>query len=134
MKEIFDNYVKIAFSNYEQADFKFKQFEYNYRKYFPQDLESKVLDIGVGRGEMLTCFRNWGYKNYLGIDISPDTINFCKKLGLNVLLVEDTIKFLKNNTLTYDLITMLDVLEHISRENTIMLEPSPIVKTKISHF
>jgi 2-polyprenyl-3-methyl-5-hydroxy-6-metoxy-1,4-benzoquinol methylase len=121
MKEIFNNYVKIAFGNYEQAEFKIKQFEFNYRKYFPQDLESKLLDIGVGRGEMLTCFKKWGYKNYLGIDISPDVINFCKELGLNVLLVEDTTKFLESNPETYDIITMLDVLEHIPREEVIPL-------------
>jgi hypothetical protein len=36
MKEIFENYVEYSFGAREQLPFKFKQFEYNYRKYFPK--------------------------------------------------------------------------------------------------
>lgn len=116
MKEIFDSYVENAFGEEKQAIFKFKQFEINYKKYFPISKDVKVLDIGIGRGEMLSCYENWGYKNYLGIDISPSTVRFCKTLGLNCQLVEDSGKYLQENKNTYSLITLIDVLEHIPRE------------------
>lgn len=119
MQEIFDSYVENSFGEEKQAVFKFKQFEYNYKKYFPKDKDAQVLDIGIGRGEMLTCFKEWGYKNYLGIDISPSTVRFCKSIGLNCELVKDSSKFLQENQNKYDLITLIDVLEHIPREHTV---------------
>ncbi len=116
MQEIFNSYVENSFGEEKQAVFKFKQFEINYKKYFPTNKEAKVLDIGIGRGEMLSCYENWGYKNYLGVDISPSTVKFCKSIGLNCEYVEDSAQYLKDNQNTFELITLIDVLEHIPRE------------------
>jgi 2-polyprenyl-3-methyl-5-hydroxy-6-metoxy-1,4-benzoquinol methylase len=124
MKEIFENYVEHSFGAREQAAFKFKQFEYNYRKYFPEDKRggkegSRLLDIGIGRGEMLSCMKDWGYENYLGIDISPSTVDFCKSLNLPCELVEDSTAYLAANPDSFDVISLLDVLEHISKKEVI---------------
>ncbi len=119
MKEIWDNYVENVFGERKQAEFKYEQFEYNYRKFFPCSKEIKVLDIGVGRGEMLSCMKRWGYNKYLGIDISASTIEFCKGLGLNCILVNDTAAWLDKNKCKYDIVTLLDVLEHIHKDETI---------------
>jgi len=119
MKEIWQTYCENAFGEYEQATFKFKQFDFNYKKFFPHDKNANLLDIGIGRGEMLTCFDKWGYKNHLGIDISPSTVKFCKSIGLRCELIDDTIEYLKNKPYNYDLITLLDVLEHVPRETII---------------
>jgi 2-polyprenyl-3-methyl-5-hydroxy-6-metoxy-1,4-benzoquinol methylase len=119
MKEIFDEYVTNSFGVEEQAFFKFKQFQENYKKLFPVSSQANLLDIGVGRGEMLSCMKSWGYSNYLGVDISKSTIAFCQSIGLNCKLVVDTGEYLRANPRNYDLITLLDVLEHIPRENII---------------
>lgn len=116
MQEIFDSYVENSFGEEKQATFKFKQFQLNYKKYFPRNKEAKVLDIGIGRGEMLSCYENWGFKNYLGVDISPSTVKYCKSIGLNCELVQDSGQYLKGNKNTFELITLIDVLEHIPRE------------------
>ena len=118
MKEIFDNYIENSFSGYQQAGFKLKQFEINYKKYFPKEKSAPVLDIGVGRGEMLTTMLNCGL-NYRGIDISPSTVRFCQSLNLNCQVVEDTVSWLLQNKDTFSLITCLDVLEHVPRDQTI---------------
>ncbi len=119
MKEIFDDYLRISLGEEEQATRKFKQFERNYRRFFPQDRQARLLDIGVGRGEMLSCMRDWGYRHYLGIDISPTTIGFCQRLGLNCQQVEDSTRFLLQHPQTYALISLIDVLEHIRKEHVI---------------
>ena len=119
MKEIFDTYVENAFGNREQAKFKFKQFGYNYKKYFPQNKDLRILDIGIGRGEMMTCMKNWGYKSYSGIDISPSTVNFCRSIGLNCKLVNDTSDWLNKQPNQFELITLIDVLEHIHKVDVI---------------
>ncbi len=36
MQEIFDSYVENSFDGNKQAEFKFEQFNLNYRKYFPE--------------------------------------------------------------------------------------------------
>jgi 2-polyprenyl-3-methyl-5-hydroxy-6-metoxy-1,4-benzoquinol methylase len=118
MKEIFDNYIETSFDGFEQAKFKFEQFEINYKHYFPEKNGMQVLDIGIGRGEMLTCMREWGF-DYQGIDISPSTVRFCQSLNLKCQIVEDTAAWLLNNKETFALITCLDVLEHVQREHTI---------------
>lgn len=121
MKEVFDTYIDNAFSERKQADFKFEQFEFNYKKYFPNNKNAKVLDIGVGRGEMLSLMKKWGYENYLGLDISPSTIEFCKTLNLNCELTNDTIKWLSEHPGEFEMITLLDVLEHVKREEIISM-------------
>ena len=96
MKDFFDTYIENAFGEFKQAEFKFVQFEFNYKRYLPTSKDAQLLDIGIGRGEMVTCFKRWGYKNYLGIDISSSCVNFCRSLGLNVLLVDSIVEFLNN--------------------------------------
>ncbi|MFA7466944.1 MAG: class I SAM-dependent methyltransferase [Desulfotomaculaceae bacterium] len=119
MKEIFDTYIENAFGRHEQASLKLIQFEKNYRSYFPTDKNARVLDIGVGRGEMLSCMKTWGYEKYLGLDISPSTVGFCSSLGLNCMLVDNSTEWLQEKKDEFDLITLLDVLEHIKKEHTI---------------
>ena len=67
MKDIFYSYVENAFGEYKQAEFKFKQFKNNYSQFFPIDKNARLLDIGIGRGEMLTCMKDWEYANYLAL-------------------------------------------------------------------
>jgi 2-polyprenyl-3-methyl-5-hydroxy-6-metoxy-1,4-benzoquinol methylase len=121
MKEIIDNYIENAFVVKEQAEFKFSQFSYNYKKYFPQNMNANMLDIGIGKGEMLTCMKQWGYENYIGIDISASAVNYCNSIGLNCELVEDTVNWVENKKNRFDIVAMLDVLEHIGKNDVVPL-------------
>ncbi len=118
MKEITDDYVNLSFDGSEQAIVKFCQFKKNYKKYFSHDSTLKVLDVGIGRGEMLTCMKNWKL-DYYGVDISQSTVAYCEKLNLKCEQSDDTVHWLKNNENNYDLVTCLDVLEHVSREDSV---------------
>lgn len=119
MKQIFDNYVETSFPDRRQAEFKFRQFEENYRRYFSGfGFGSKVLDIGIGRGEMLSCMRNWGY-DYQGVDISPSTVELCSTFGLRCERAEDTAGWLMGKPGTFSVITCLDVVEHVPKEKVI---------------
>jgi SAM-dependent methyltransferase len=119
MKEIFDNYVEHSFGALKQAPFKYSQFKYNYKKFFPKDYKISLLDIGIGRGEMLTCMKNWGYKNIFGIDISPSTIKFCRSLNLPCKLIKNTPTYLFKHKNSFDVVTLLDVLEHIPKNEMV---------------
>ena len=118
MQEIFEKYIENSFDSHQQANFKFHQFELNYKKFFKKGVSLNTLDIGVGRGEMLSCMKKWGH-NYHGIDISPSTVEFCKKLDLSCELVDDTEFWLNDHQKQFDIITCLDVLEHIPKDQLI---------------
>ncbi len=121
MSQIFQNYLDTAFGEHKQSDPKIKQFQKNYARFFPKDKNAVMLDIGPGRGEMLTCFTNNQYTNIKGIDISSSIVDFCEKLNFNCELVTNTKEYLDNHKNTYDFISMCDVLEHIPKSETIDL-------------
>ena len=118
MKEIIDNYVDLSFKGNGQATIKFAQFKKNYKSFFPKAKDERVLDIGVGRGEMLACMKSWGHQ-YNGVDISKSTVAYCKDLNLECEQTGDSTQWLKDGGSKYKTITCLDVLEHIDREESV---------------
>lgn len=121
MINIFDNYLDTAFGEHKQADFKIKQFRKNYFRFFPTNKKAKLLDIGPGRGEMLTCMKNEGYQNVKAIDISSSIVDFCTNLGYDCELVENTQSYLEQHKNSYDFISMCDVLEHVPKVDVLDL-------------
>jgi len=124
MRKIIDRYVDVAFGapkpgESKQNELKIRQFKNNYLKLFPKNKGLPVLDIGIGKGEMLSCMKNWGYLNYRGIDISRSTVDFCESLGLNCEYTASIPEWLSAHKGGFSLITLLDVLEHIRKEEVI---------------
>lgn len=87
---------------------------------WPQAKAAEILDVGCGMGRFLLAFRENGYKNLSGIDIDDYQIGIAKKEKLNVKLI-DANKFFAKNTTQYDLVTMIDCLEHIDKDKQIDL-------------
>lgn len=44
-------------------------------------VESKIIDLGCGHGYFLDAMRERGFKNIIGITLSPDDIDVCKNKG-----------------------------------------------------
>jgi cyclopropane fatty-acyl-phospholipid synthase-like methyltransferase len=85
----------------------------------PTDKKARLVDIGFGRGEMLSLWKNLGYQNYLGVDVSQEEVKYCSSLGLNCQQVNDGFAFLRDNPDSFDLVAITDVLEHIKKEKII---------------
>lgn len=76
----------------------------------------KILDIGCGTGKNMRELQNLG--TVYGLDSSSEALRFCKKRGLNNLMLGSAEKtHLKSNS--FDIITLLDVLEHTDDKKTI---------------
>lgn len=75
----------------------------------------KILDVGCGTGENVREFSKLG--KCWGIDISPEAIKFCKQKGLTNVS-QTSIEKTNFDNKVFDIITILDVLEHVEEVST----------------
>ncbi|HEY6951605.1 MAG TPA: class I SAM-dependent methyltransferase [Bacteroidota bacterium] len=86
---------------------------------------SRVLDIGCGTGAVLASFSQ-RYEAY-GTDTSPLAIEFCRKRGLQNAY-EGTLSSLPHPELKFDLVLLLDVIEHIDDDVAMLKDASNVLK------
>jgi len=85
---------------------------------FPTGVSSKsALDFGCGTGKMLQCMRS--FERVAGIDASDTSLDYCRRRGLTNVM-KDEVFFRENPAARFDLVTMLDVLEHIPDEQSVL--------------
>ena len=70
----------------------------------------KILDVGCGTGANLKLLQTFGRAE--GIDISPQAVDFCHERGLDSVKL-GAIEHLPYETGSFDLVTALDVIEHL---------------------
>ena len=83
-------------------------------RYVRPNMTNRILDAGCGTGLMLSSLEQYGQT--FGMDISPEAIAFCKtnfRGQIEKGHLPDNIPY-KN--LQFDLITSLDVIEHIDED------------------
>lgn len=91
-----------------------------YYKYFMRDIiseipkEAKVLDYGCGTGTLVNYLKQ-RFDDVVGIDASTSQIQVGQKKGLPLLRVgiDDFNDWCKTHQNTFDVIFLIDVLEHI---------------------
>jgi SAM-dependent methyltransferase len=72
--------------------------------------EGALLDVGFGRGELLDWARSAGFST-AGVEVVPELVDRARSRGHEAV---DNISRLPPNA--FDVITAIDVLEHLSRE------------------
>jgi SAM-dependent methyltransferase len=92
----------------------------NLRPFLPTPGPDSVLDIGCGMGFALLALRQLGFTDLRGIDLDIEQVESCRRRGLEVEKVEDTASYLDEHPQTFDLVLMLDVLEHIPMAEQIL--------------
>jgi len=98
-----------------------KYFEKNFLKHLGSDKSIEILEIGCGYGRYTKSILELGFKNIVGIDISQEQVLYAqKKLGLKNVHLADAIEFMDNGK-KYDVIILMDVLEHLELEYAITL-------------
>jgi len=81
--------------------------------HLPQPSGKSLLDIGCGMGFALRSMKEYGFGRVQGIDVSPEQIDACKRLGEPGELVEDAAEYLSSCGRQFDVVLLLDVLEHV---------------------
>src|SRR3989344_3636569 len=85
------------------------------RKYLKRK-NPKILDLGCGTGKNMEVLSQYG-ETY-GVDMSQKAVEYCKKRGIKNVKLGSSYKtgFEKSY---FDLITLLDVLEHTDDDKTL---------------
>ncbi len=87
------------------------------RHHFPQDRESRILDLGCGHGTLLHFCRIEGYDRVSGVDRSPQQVAKARDLGIEGVEEGDLMATLKSlPDASQDVVVAFDVIEHFSKE------------------
>lgn len=96
------------------------------RTYLPKNTHPlKVLDAGCGTGINLQLLSEFG--DVTGVDASPEAIGFCHQRG-ETHVRQARMEHLPCEDHTYDLVTALDVLEHIEDDGKALSEMVRVCK------
>lgn len=85
----------------------------------------RILDVGCGTGTMLTYLARFG--NAEGVDIDTEAIEYCRARGLKQVSqsAADNLPFADD---TFDLVTALDVIEHIDDDLGVLREVRRVLR------
>ena len=93
----------------------------------PRKSNLKVLDIGCGTGETMSFVKSIRRGvDVVGVDNSQVAVNFAIKRGHQVVKV-DALKLPFQNE-TFDVILILDVIEHIKDDEAFLIEAKRVLK------
>lgn len=121
-KVLYERYRTIAYerANPESLEQAAREFDANFASLIPSDSDSKILDIGCGMGKFLYYLKKKGFRNPTGVEISPEQVEYCKQnVTDQVILTDNLINFINQRHDCWDCIVMLDVIEHIPRQDVI---------------
>ncbi|MGA1823645.1 MAG: class I SAM-dependent methyltransferase [bacterium] len=116
-----DNYVSTFFQNVKTENEKVvASLDRLYGSYLPLQKDALIVDIGFGLGFFLKFLKSKGYNNLQGVEIGREQFEYVKThICKNVTLTNDTYKWLKQQDLSFDLIVLLDVIEHFKKEEIV---------------
>jgi ubiquinone/menaquinone biosynthesis C-methylase UbiE len=107
------------------------------KKYLPPGKNRKLVDVGCGAGLMLDNLKRYGEP--FGVDLSEDSLKFCRKRGLKNLYKADVTDLpFKNGEV--NLIVALDLIEHVKddvasfKEFYRVLKPGGIIVISVPAF
>lgn len=80
-----------------------------------------ILDFGCGNGMLIYFLKLAGFFNLKGIDISAEQVAIAHILNLNEVEEGDGKSFLLSTNQSFDLIFLMDILEHFSKKDSLDL-------------
>jgi 2-polyprenyl-3-methyl-5-hydroxy-6-metoxy-1,4-benzoquinol methylase len=123
-KKYFEDYFSSIFAKsnlltpkeYENT---FNSYNTYFGNFLPRDKNVRIIDIGCGTGHFLYYLKKMGYRNFTGIDLSSDNIEFCKKKITPNVELADGFEYLVQKEGFYSVISANHLLEHIPKEKVI---------------
>ncbi len=92
-----------------------KAYDYYLRGLLPEDKGAAIVDLACGGGKLLHFFKTRGFTNLAGVDISLEQVKLAAQVIPDVSHC-DVLPYLRAATAKFDLITALDVVEHLHKD------------------
>jgi SAM-dependent methyltransferase len=87
---------------------------------FPKDRNCSIVDLGCGSGALLLLLQQAGFVNTMGVETSPDQVEFARQLGVKSVIDGDLLDFLRESAgEIFDVLVACDVLEHFSKDEVL---------------
>jgi SAM-dependent methyltransferase len=94
-------------------------------RYLPSRGARRIADVGCGTGATLTLLRPFG--RVVGMDVAPEAVGFCRHRGHRDL-VQGNAAELPLGDASFDVVTALDILEHLDDDAHAVAEISRILR------
>ncbi len=88
--------------------------------------KGRILEMGCSGGLLMRELESDGWQQVTGIDISPDAIELCRRVGLDARVMDAQELALADAT--FDVVTASDVLEHLADEQKAIREWKRVLK------
>jgi SAM-dependent methyltransferase len=88
---------------------------------------TRILDVGCGTGYNVEYMNANGYPDVHGLDMAPEALSFCLSRGLNKVVAGDLTDLPFANE-SYEMVTALDILEHLDDDGKGLRELLRILK------
>lgn len=95
-----------------------KFYAHNYVPHLPEDRDARVLVISCGPGYFVQLLADLGYRNVVGIDSSPEKIEWAERRGLNCRVAQ-VFSFLRDSEEPWDVIFGEQELNHLTKSESI---------------
>ncbi len=95
-----------------------KAYRWYLRKWLPDNKDVVIVDLGCGSGKLLHFFKQLGYANLKGVDISPDQANLARQVIPDVAHA-NALEWLESKKGEFDLIIALDLIEHFTKDEAL---------------
>jgi SAM-dependent methyltransferase len=87
------------------------------RQHLPTNKNIRILDLGCGHGAFIYFLQQNGYQNVQGVDGSAEQVALAHRLGISAVEQQDIFLYISRvKKETVDAIILMDVLEHLTRQ------------------
>jgi 2-polyprenyl-3-methyl-5-hydroxy-6-metoxy-1,4-benzoquinol methylase len=95
-----------------------KAYRWYLRGWLPERKDASIVEFACGRGQLLQFFKQHGYSNLQGVDISPDQVALARQVVPNVAQA-NVLDWLAAREQQFDLMVALDLIEHFTRDEVL---------------
>jgi len=96
------------------------------KSYYGDRNDLRILDIGCGTGAMLDQLAPYG--EVIGADFAEQALAFCRQRGDRYALARSDARRLPFASNTFDIVTAMDIVEHIDNDKAAMSEILRVLK------
>jgi 2-polyprenyl-3-methyl-5-hydroxy-6-metoxy-1,4-benzoquinol methylase len=93
-------------------------YDWYLRGWLPASKQARIVDLACGYGRLLHFFRERGWRNITGVDISPDQVRRAREVVADVHEA-NVLDFLEGHRGEFDFITALDLIEHLTKDEAL---------------